>query len=318
MALPLHPRQDRLPRITHSRLHGPIDKKFYSFSPLKETVIRDRLEAFLPVLDTVTVLGGWWRWGDHHFLTILELLNFSQQLFLIVCQGAILFPWGSRRRSWDVHATLGIPLCITGGQRGFGQCVGFLGGMVMKPTPVLGTQGLIGPPEEATLFLGTIQKQAIGVLGRMALLQRGGFPAKALQTSPHVQHFCMRLTIDGFHILQGLILSTKQQTRLHGTFHILPSLLRFSCLQTHVMTRTYHRVQGTDWENRFGVLKPRALRGCVDHVIQFFHHLFHGSSGIFHHLAHHRITVHGRHRLKGGLLLLLPRRRVAWLSLPFD
>ena len=183
----------------------------------------------------------------------------------------------------------------------------------MKPTPVLGTQGLIGPPEEATLFLGTIQKQSLGVLGRMALLQRGGFPAKALQTSPHVQHFWMRLTIDGFHILQGLILSTKQQTRLHGTFHILPSLLRFSCLQTHVMARTYHRVQGTGWENRFGV-----LRGCVDHVIQFFHHLFHGSSGIFHHLAHHRITVDGRHRLKGVLLLLLPRRRVAWLSLPFD
>ena len=188
----------------------------------------------------------------------------------------------------------------------------------MKPTPVLGTQRLIGPPEEATLFLGTIQKQSLGVLGRMALLQRGGFPAKALQTSPHVQHFWMRLTIDGFHILQGLILPTKQQTRLDGTFHILPPLLRFSCLQTHVMTRTYHRVQGTGWENRFGVLKPRALRGCVDHVIQFFHHLFHGSSGIFHHLAHHRITVHGRHRLKGVLLLLLPRRRVAWLSLPFD
>ena len=43
MALPLHQRQDRIPRITH-RLHGHIDKKqFYSFSHLKETVIRDTL-----------------------------------------------------------------------------------------------------------------------------------------------------------------------------------------------------------------------------------------------------------------------------------
>ena len=135
---------------------------------------------------------------------------------------------------------LGYPCASRLDKGRFSLLVGFLGRVVMKPTPVLGTQRLIGPPEEATLFLGTIQKQAIGVLGRMALLQRGGFPAKALQTSPHVQHFWMRLTIDGFHILQGLILSTKQQTRLDGTFHILPSLLRFSCLQTHVMTRTYH------------------------------------------------------------------------------
>ena len=317
MALPLPQGQDRLPRITHSRLHGLNKNILFVLSHLKEAPTGEGLEAFLPVVNTVTVLGGWRSWGDHHFLTVLELLNFSQQLFLIICQGAILFPWGSRGRARDVIAPLGISLRITGRQRRFSLLVGFLGRVVMKPTPVLGTQGLIGPSEEATLFLGTIQKQAIGVLGRMALLQRGGFPAKALQTSPHVQHFCMRLTIDGFHILQGLILTTKQQTGLDGTFHILPSLLRFSCLQTHVMTRTYHIVQGTDWENRFGVLKPRALRGCVDHVIQFFHHLFHGSSGIFHHLPYHRITVHGRHMLK-GLLLLLPRRRVAWLSLPFD
>ena len=116
MALPLHQGQDRLPRIRHphSRLHGHIDKNnIYSFSHLKEAVIRDRLEAILPVLHTVTVLGGWWRWGYHHFLTVLELLNLSQQLFLIVCQGPILFPsWGWAR---DVHATLGIPLCITAG-----------------------------------------------------------------------------------------------------------------------------------------------------------------------------------------------------------
>ena len=154
---------------------------------LKETVIRDRLEAFLPVLYTVTVLGGWWRWGYHHFLAVLELLNVSQQLFLIVCQGPILFPLDSRRWARDVHATLGISLSITAGR--FSEWIGFFGGMVMKSAPVLGTQGLIGPPEEATLFLGTIQKQAIGVLGRMTLLQRGGFTAKALQTSPHVQHF---------------------------------------------------------------------------------------------------------------------------------
>ena len=35
----------------------------------------------------------------------------------------------------------------------------------MKPAPVLGTQGLIGPSEEATRFLGTIQKQSISVKG---------------------------------------------------------------------------------------------------------------------------------------------------------
>ena len=243
MALPLPQGQDRLPRITHSRLHGLNKNILFVLSHLKETPTGEGLEAFLPVLDTVTVLGGWWRWGYHHFLTVLELLNLSQQLFLIVCQGSVLFP--SRGRSWDVHATLGIPLCITGGQRGFGQCVGFLGRVVMKPTPVLGTQRLIGPSEEATLFLGTIQKQAIRVLGGMALLQRGGFTAKTLQTSPHVQHFCMRLTIHGFHIVGGLILPTKQQTGLDGTFHILPSLLRFSGLQTHVMARTYHIVHRT-------------------------------------------------------------------------
>ena len=206
------------------------------------TTTGDGLEIFLPVLYTVTVLGGWWRWGHHHFLTVLELLNFSQQLFLIICQGPILFPGGSRGWARDVIAPLGIPLRIPGRQRRFSLLIGFLGRVVMKPTPVLGTQGLIGPPEEATRFLGTIQKQTIGVLGRMALLQRGGFPAKALQTSPHVQHFCMRLTIHGFHILQSLILTTKQQTGLHGTFHILPSLLRFSGLQTHVMARAYHIV----------------------------------------------------------------------------
>ena len=176
----------------------------------------------------------------------------------------------------------------------------------VKPAPVLGTQGLIGPPEEATLFLGTIQKQTIGILGGMALLQRGGFTAKALQTSPHVYHFWMRLTIHGFHILQGLILSTKQQTRLDGTFHILPSLLRFSCLQTHVMARAHHRVHRTG--RVLGIRYDVFRRGCVGrhHVIQFFHHIFHRSSGVFHHLAHHRITVHGRHSLNGLLLLLLP------------
>ena len=183
----------------------------------------------------------------------------------------------------------------------------------MKPTPVLGTQGLIGPPEEATLFLGTIQKQAIGVLGGMTLLQRGGFTAKALQTSPHVQHFWMRLTIHRFHILQSLILPTKQQTRLHGTFHIRPSLLRFSCLQTHVMARTYHIVPRLS----FTVVIPgrqSELRWCrlLHHVIQFFHHVFHRSSGVFHHLAHHRITVHIL------FLFLLPRRMYALLSLPID
>ena len=200
----------------------------------------------------------------------------------------------------------------------------------MKPTPVLGTQGLIGPSEEATRFLGTIQKQAIGVLGRMTLLKRGGFTAKALQTTPHVQHFYMRLTIHGFHILQGLILSTKQQTRLHGTFHILPSLLRFSGLQTHLMARAYHIVHRFTVSFRLSKVlrivihgRQGELRGwwwwwwwwwcrLLHHVIQFFHHIFHGSSGVFHDLAHHRITVHIL------FLFLLPRRVYAWLSLPID
>ena len=196
----------------------------------------------------------------------------------------------------------------------------------MKPTPVLGTQRLIGPPEEATLFLGTSHIQAIGVLGGMALLQRGGFTAKALQTTPHVQHFWMRLTIHRFHILQGLILPTKQQTRLDGTFHILPSLLRFSCLQTHVMARAYHGVHRLSFTVfRLSIVlrivihgrqcELRRWRRCrlLHHVIQFFHHVFHGRSGVFHHLAHHRITVLGCPRLKGSSFSSSPEGWVDFL-----
>ena len=316
MALPLHQGQDRLPRIRHphSRLHGPIDKQIlFVLSFKRDRHTRHSLDLFASSPHCHCTWGVV-RWGYHHFLTVLELLNLSQQLFLIVCQGSILFP--SRGWARDVHATLGIPLSIAAGW--FSEWVGLFGWVVMKPAPVLGTQGLIGPPEEATLFLGTIQKQAIRVLGEMALLQRGGFPAKALQTTPHVHHFWMRLTIHGFHIVGSLILTTKQQTGLHGTFHILPSLLRFSCLQTHVMARAYHRVHRTG--RVLGIRYDVFRRGCLGrhHVIQFFHHVFHRSSGVFHHLAHHRITVHGRHRLNGVLLLLLPRRVVAWLSLPID
>ena len=197
----------------------------------------------------------------------------------------------------------------------------------MKPTPVLGTQGLIGPPEEATLFLGTSHIQAIGVLGGMALLQRGGFTAKALQTTPHVQHFWMRLRIHRFHILQGLILPTKQQTRLDGTFHILPSLLRLTGLQTHVMARAYHGVHRLSFTVRFRLSKVLRIvihgrqcelrwRRCrlLHHVIQFFHHVFHGSSGIFHDLTDRRITVLGCPRWKG--LLFLPPRGMGRFSLP--
>ena len=120
----------------------------------------------------------------------------------------------------------------------------------------------------------------------------------------------MRLTIHGFHILQSLILSTKQQTGLDGTFHILPPLLRFSCLQTHIMARAYHIVHRTG-----RIIHGRQCR-LLHHVIQFFHHIFHRRSGIFHHLAHHRITVRGRHRLNGVLLLLLPLWGMGCLSLP--
>ena len=117
----------------------------------------------------------------------------------------------------------------------------------MKPAPVLGTHRFIGPPKEVALFLGTGQKQAIGVLGGMALLKRGWFTAKALQAAPHVTHFWMRLTIHGFHIVEGLVLPTKQQTRLHGTFDIVPSLLRLTGLQTYVMARAHHGVHRTRW-----------------------------------------------------------------------
>ena len=63
-----------------------------------------------------------------------------------------------------------------------------------------------------------------------------------------------------------------------------------------------------NWEDHTRASMPGRL---LHHVIQFFHHIFHRRSGIFHHFAHHRITVHGRHRLNGVLLFLLPRRRVA-------
>ena len=126
------------------------------------------------------------------------------------------------------------------------------GGMVMKPGPVLGTQRLIGPPKEVALFLGTGPKQPIGVGGGMALLKRGWFTAKALQTTPHVTHFWMRLTIHGFLIVRGLVLPTKQKTRLNGTFDIVPSLLRLTGLQTHVVARAHHGVHRTRWRGVFG------------------------------------------------------------------
>ena len=218
------------------------------------------------------------------------------------------------------------PAWDTPGHHGWVKAVRRVGrlfwGMVMKPTPVLGTQRLIGPPEEVALFLGTAHIQAIGVLGGMTLLKRGGFTAKALQTSPHVQHFGMRLTIHRFHIVQGLILPTKQQTRLDGTFHILPSLLRFSCRQTHVMARTHHIVHRTGRNEvlgfvihvRHNVFRRGCLSDCVHHVIQFFHHVFHCGSGVFHHLAYHRITVLRCPRWNG--LLLLPHRGMGRFSLP--
>ena len=199
----------------------------------------------------------------------------------------------------------------------------------MKPGPVLGTQGLIGPPKEIALFLGTSHKQAIGVGDRMALLKSGRFTSKALQTTPHVQHFWMRLTIHGFHIVQSLVLPTKQQTRLNGTFDIGPSLLRLACLQTHVVARAHHGVHRTGWWGVLGFgagfllvihvghgkLRRRCLGRLVHRVIQFFHHFSHSGSGFFHDLSYYRITVL-RRRVKGGpmlnrlllLLLILPGR----------
>ena len=137
----------------------------------------------------------------------------------------------------------------------------------------------------------------------------------------------MRLTIHGFHILQSLILATKQQTGLDGTFHILPPLLRFLCLQTHIMARACHIVHlfivAFDLMMVHLIVKhghQGELRWCrlLHHVIQFFHHIFHRRSGIFHHLAYPRITVHGRHRLNGVLLFLLPLWGMGCLSLPID
>ena len=57
MALPLPQGQERLPRIRHSRLHGLNKNILFVLSPLKETVIHDRLEAFLPVLHTWVLSG---------------------------------------------------------------------------------------------------------------------------------------------------------------------------------------------------------------------------------------------------------------------
>ena len=185
----------------------------------------------------------------------------------------------------------------------------------MKPGPVLGTQRLIGPPKEVALFLGTGHKQPIGVDWGMALLKCGWFTTKALQTTLHVQHFGMRLSIHGFHIVKGLVLPTKQQTRLYGTFDIVPSVLRLTGLQTHVMARAHHVVHGTGWSGvlgfsqgfhivihvRHGELRRRWR--LVHHVIQFFHHFFHSGSGFFHDLSYHRITVLRRHQ--GFILLLL-------------
>ena len=121
----------------------------------------------------------------------------------------------------------------------------------------------------------------------MTLLKRGRFTAKALQTTPHVQHFWMRLTRHRLHILRGLVLTTKQQTRLDGTFDIKPSLLRLTGLQTHVMARAHHGVHGAGWCGVFGLVihvRHNVFRRrwrWVHHVIQFFHHFVHRGSGVF-------------------------------------
>jgi len=177
----------------------------------------------------------------------------------------------------------------------------------MKPFPIISAQRLVGPPKEVTLFLGTGHKQPIGVLWGMALLKRGRFKAKAQQTAPHVAHLWMRLTIHLLHIVEGFLFTTKQQTRLNGTFDILPSLLRLALLQTNLVARANHVVHRTGWGTGSRVLKGRALKdgshshhsfqpfivilrwrrrrirlgGLVYHAIQFVHQLFHGGLGIF-------------------------------------
>ena len=134
----------------------------------------------------------------------------------------------------------------------------------------------------------------------------------------------MRLTRHGLHIVRGLVLPTKQQTRLDGTFDIGPSLLRLARLQTHVVARAHQGVHRTGCCGVFHLVihvchNVFRRRRWVHYVIQFFHHFFHRSSGVFHHLADHRITVlrrrvHGGHMLNGLLLLLLLPGRVRALG----
>ena len=195
---------------------------------------------------------------------VLEFLDFSQQLVLIVRQGTfslyLLLASHSGWRNWDVIPTLGIAICIMGRQRMFCLMFCLFGWIVMKPFPVLLAQRLVGPPKEVTLFLGTGHKQLIGVLWGVALLKRSRFTAKAQQTAPHVAYLWMRLTIHLLHIVMGFVFATKQQTRLNGTFDIVPSLLGLARLQTNLMARANHVVRRTGWRMGSRVLKGGTLK----------------------------------------------------------
>ena len=203
-------------------------------------------------------------------MTVLEFLDFSQQLVLKVRQGTfslhLLLASHSGRWgwwwTWDVIPTLGITISITDRQRMF--CL--FGWVVMKPFPILLAQRLVGPPKEVALFLGTGHKQPIGVLWGVALLKRSRFTAKAQQTAPHVAHLWMRLTIHLLDIVEGFLFTTKQQTRLNETFDIVPSLLRLALLQTNLMARTNHVVHRTGWGTGSRVLKGGTLKdSCHSH-----------------------------------------------------
>jgi len=105
----------------------------------------------------------------------------------------------------------------------------------VKPFPVLLARRFVGPPEELALFLEAGQKKPAGVVLGVAQLKHGGLTAKAQQALSHVANVWMRLTIHLPHIVEGYLFSTKQQTRIHGTYDIFLTLLGLALLQTNLL-----------------------------------------------------------------------------------
>ena len=119
----------------------------------------------------------------------------------------------------------------------------------------------------------------------------------------------------------GFLFTTKQQTRLSGTFDIVPSLLRLALLQTHLMARAHHVVHRTGWGTRYEVLKPRTLKdsGHSHHSFQPFIVILRWRrrrrswwSWAFGFSKFFSIVIHLRQcELRGGVW-------VAWSTMPFN